>query len=200
MPEYAAPIRDIMHALRVVGLSDLTHSSRYHDVTDDVVRAIMEEAGRLGSQELAPLNAQGDRQGCTLTDGHVATFPEMREFYAHYRDGGWGTLPFPPAYGGQGFPWLVAAGVQEILQSANMAFALCPMLTQGAIELLHAHGTEQHKALYLPKMIAGEWAGTMNLTEPQAGSDLSLVKTRAVPRDDHYLITGTKIFYYVWRS
>ena len=194
MPEYTAPTRDIMHALRVVGLADLAKYSPYSEVTDDLVLAIMEEAGRLGSQDLAPLNVQGDQKGCTLKNGHVTTFQDIKEFYIRYREGGWGTLPFPPAYGGQGLPWLVAAGVQEILQSANMAFALCPMLTQGAIDLLHAHGTTEQKNLYLPKMISGEWTGTMNLTEPQAGSDLSLVKTRAVPHGDYYLITGTKIF------
>lgn len=194
MADYNAPLKEILHSMKVVGLPAITALPAYSDATEDLVQAVMEEAGRLGSQELAPLNGIGDRTGCRLEKGTVITFPELRDFYARYRDGGWNAIPFDPDYGGQGLPWLVAAGVQEIWQSANMAFGLCPMLNQGAVDLLDAHGSAEQKALYLPKMISGEWTGTMNLTESQAGSDLSQVRTRAVREGDHYRITGTKIF------
>lgn len=194
MADYTAPLKEIMHSMKVVGLSDITALPAYSDATDDLVQAVLEEAGRLGSQELAPLNSLGDRMGCRLENGTVHTFPELRSFYARYRDGGWNAIPFDPEYGGQGLPWLVGAGVQEIWQSANMAFGLCPMLNQGAVDLLDAHGSEEQKTLYLPKMISGEWTGTMNLTESQAGSDLSQIKARAVREGNAYRITGTKIF------
>jgi len=157
--------------------------------------AILGEAGRLAAEELAPLNHDGDRQGCVLEAGAVTTPKGFKEFYRKYRENGWNAVPFSPEFGGQGLPWSVAFGVQEMWQSANMGFGLCPLLNQGSIEALEVHGTDAQKETYLARMISGEWTGTMNLTEPQAGSDLALLKTKAVRQEDGtYLITGQKIF------
>ncbi|GAB3128027.1 acyl-CoA dehydrogenase [Novispirillum itersonii] len=195
MATYAAPLKDIQLAMQIAGLKTVAALPGYEEATDDLIAAVLEEAGRLGAQELAPLNKDSDSFGVKLDNGAVTVHPALKDFYTQqYLEGGWNALPFSPDYGGQGLPWLVAAAVQEIWQSANMAFGLCPMLNQGAVDLLTEHGSDEQKALYLPKMISGEWTGTMNLTEPQAGSDLSQVKTRAVRDGDHYRITGTKIF------
>lgn len=195
MADYHAPTDDMTLALAVAGLESIAALPGCEEASPDLVAAVLEEAGRLGSQELAPLNEGADRFGAKLENGVVTTAPGYRDFYlSQYVEGGWNALPFDPAYGGQGLPWVISAAVSEIWQSASMSFALCPMLNQGAVELLTHHGTEEQKALYLPKMISGEWTGTMNLTEPQAGSDLSQIRTRAVREGDHYRITGQKIF------
>jgi len=194
MAEYTAPVQDMRLAMKLAGIEEIAKLPGYEEATDDLVAAVLEEAARLGGQELAPLNTVADTVGCVLEDGAVRTYPGLKEFYAQYQEGGWNAIPFDPDFGGQGLPWLVAAGVSEIWQSANMAFALCPMLNQGAVDLLSEHGSDAQKALYLAKMISGEWTGTMNLTEPQAGSDLSQVKAKAVPEGDHYRIFGQKIF------
>jgi len=193
---YAAPVEDMRFVLeRLVGLDELAALPGCEDATPEIVAAVLEEASKLAGQVLAPLNPVGDRQGSVLENGVVRTPDGFREAYAQYRAGGWNAVPFSPEYGGQGLPWAVAFAVQEMWQSSNMAFGLCPLLNQGAVEALEAHGTEQQKALYLPRLISGEWTGTMNLTEPQAGTDVGAVKTRAVPNGDgSWAITGQKIY------
>jgi alkylation response protein AidB-like acyl-CoA dehydrogenase len=143
---------------------------------------------------LDPLNRSGDQEGSKWSDGEVRTPKGFQEAYRKFAEGGWNALPFEPDWGGQGLPKLVATPVDEMWTSANMSFSLCPLLTQGAVHALALRGSEQLQKTYIPKMVAGEWTGTMNLTEPQAGSDLALVKTRAVPEGDHYRISGQKIF------
>ncbi|HEY8189981.1 MAG TPA: acyl-CoA dehydrogenase, partial [Micavibrio sp.] len=154
-----------------------------------------EEAGKLARDVLAPLNQTGDRNGNTLKDGVVATAPGFKDAYRQYRDGGWNAVPFPPGHGGQGLPWALAYAIQELWQSANMSFGLCPLLNQGAVEAIENHGSPRQKEIYLEKLISGEWTGTMNLTEPQAGSDLSSIRARAEAQaDGTYKIFGQKIF------
>ncbi len=195
MVPYAAPLKDMRFVLRhLARLEDLNALPGYEDATPDLVDAVLEEAGRLATEVLAPLNHLGDQAGSTFENGVVRTPPGFREAYAHYRDNGWNAVPFDPEYGGQGLPWAVALAVQEMWHSANMSFGLCPLLNQGAVELLQAHGTAELKATYLPKLISGEWTGTMNLTEPQAGSDLSQIRTRAVRDGGAYRLTGQKVF------
>jgi alkylation response protein AidB-like acyl-CoA dehydrogenase len=192
---YTAPIRDMEFVL--TELADLESVARlpgYEQATPDLVGAILEEAAKLASEVLAPLNQAGDRDGSHVVSGAVHTPDGWKEAYRKFVEGGWNGLPLTPDYGGQGLPWLVATSVNEMWHAANMAFSLCPMLTQAAVEAILNHGSEEQKSLYLPRLIAGEWTGTMNLTEPQAGSDLSAVRTKAVPEGDHYLISGQKIF------
>ena len=195
MVPYNAPLDDMRFVLADLGLlSQARALPGGEEVTPDLVDAVLEEAAKLARDELAPLNATGDRTGARLDNGVVRTPEGFAEAYRHYVEGGWNAVPFEPAHGGQGLPWTVATAVQEMWQSANMAWALCPLLNQGAVEALQAHGSPEQQATYLPKMISGEWSGTMNLTEPQAGSDLSLVKTRAERKDKHFLIRGQKIY------
>jgi alkylation response protein AidB-like acyl-CoA dehydrogenase len=164
------------------------------EMTRDVVAAVLEEAGKLAEEVLSPINKPGDQQGSRLINGVVHTPDSWKEAYATFIAGGWNGAVFDPEYGGMGLPWLVNAALQEMLQAANMSFALCPMLTQGAIEAIIFNASDDIKARFLAKMVSGEWTGTMDLTEPQAGSDLSAVRTRAEPCGDHYLISGQKIF------
>src|SRR6476620_9710793 len=192
---YTAPLADMSFALReVVGLGAVAALPGYEHATEDTVDAVLEEAAKLAGNGLAPLNRAGDKAGAKLENGVVRTAPGFTGIYKEFVDGGWNSLPFDPEFGGQGMPWLLAATVQEMWQAANMGFGLVLLLNQGAIDAIHHHGSAEQKAAYLPKMISGEWTGTMNLTEPQAGSDLAQLKTRAVKQDDHYLITGQKIF------
>ncbi|MDW8468670.1 MAG: acyl-CoA dehydrogenase family protein, partial [Burkholderiales bacterium] len=178
----------------LAGLAEVAELPGFGEATPDTVDAILEEAAKFASSVLDPLNQAGDREGSRWQEGRVATPRGFRDAYRKYVEGGWATLPFAPAWGGQGLPKLVATAVEEMIASANMSFSLCPLLTQGAIHALELCGSDAQKKLFLPKMVAGEWTGTMNLTEPQAGSDLALVRTRAVPAGDHYLISGQKIF------
>src|SRR6185437_7246600 len=196
MAEYVAPIKDMQFVLKhVVGLEQVNTLPGWEEVTDDVVDAILEEAGKLASEVLSPLNATGDRQGATWKDGNVSMPAGFRDAYWQWVKGGWGNVMAPAEYGGQGLPHLVATPIEEMWGAANLAFKLCPMLTQGAIEALETVGSDELKRRFLPKMVAGEWTGTMNLTEPQAGSDLSLVRTKAVPqKDGTYRLFGQKIF------
>ena len=195
MSAYTAPVEDIRFVLNeIAGLGDVAALPGYEEATPDLVDAILEEAGKLGSDVLAPLNHIGDQEGCRIENGVVRTPKGTKEAYRQFVEGGWNGIPFEPEYGGQGLPWLVSTAVSEIWNSANMAFSLCPLLTQGSIELLSAHGSEDLKNIYLEKMIAGEWNGTMNLTEPQAGTDLARVRTRATRDGDQYRISGQKIF------
>src|SRR6185295_5678743 len=164
--------------------------------TSDTVEAVLEEAARFATDVLDPLNRVGDRQGASLdASGQVTTPSGFRDAYRQFCELGWNGLSKSPDFGGQGMPRLVAAAIDEIWNAANMAFELCPMLTAGAIEAIELHGSEALKSAYLPKMVAGEWTGTMNLTEPQAGSDLAAVNAKAVPQaDGSYRVFGNKIF------
>ena len=195
MSSYQAPLKDMRFVLNeLAGLAEVAKLPGYEDATPDTVDAILEEAGKFATEVLDPLNAPGDREGSVFKDGAVATPKGFKEAYRKYVEGGWGALPFGPEWGGQGLPKLVATAVEEMLTSSNMSFSLCPLLTQGAIHALELCGTDALKQTFLPKMTTGTWTGTMNLTEPQAGSDLALVKTRAVRAGDHYRISGQKIF------
>jgi alkylation response protein AidB-like acyl-CoA dehydrogenase len=195
MSQYVAPLKDMRFVINeLAGLGEVAKLPGYGDSTPDTVDAILEEAAKFATEVLDPLNVVGDQQGSKWSDGKVTTPKGFKEAYKQYAEGGWPALPFEAELGGQGLPKLVATAVEEILTSANMSFSLCPLLTQGAIHAIELAGSDQLKATYLEKMIAGQWTGTMNLTEPQAGSDLALVKTRAKPSGDHFLITGQKIF------
>ncbi len=192
---YTAPLADMRFALReVAGLGRVAGLPGYEHATDDTVDAVLEEAARLAGNGLAPLNRDGDKVGATLENGVVRTAPGFAAIYKEFVAGGWNSLPFDPEFGGQGMPWLLATTVQEMWQAANMGFGLVLLLNQGAIDAIHHHGSPAQKAQYLPKMISGDWTGTMNLTEPQAGSDLGQLKSRAVREGDHYKVTGQKIF------
>src|SRR5258706_1937043 len=196
MAEYAAPIKDMQFVLKpVVGLEQVNTLPGWEEVTDDLVDAILEEAGKFASEVLSPLNATGDRQGAKYSDGTVTMPSGFKDAYGQYIGAGWNNILSPTAFGGQGLPHVIATPVEEMLGAANLAFKLCPMLTQGAIEAIAYVGSDALQKTFLPKMVSGEWTGTMNLTEPQAGSDLSLVRTKATPQPDGtYRVKGQKIF------
>ena len=193
---YEAPIEDISFALeKLSGLGRLTETGAFPNYDPELLKPILEEAGKLARDVLAPLNQTGDQIGATLGETGVIPAPGFKEAYASYRDGGWMGLAFPEEWGGQGLPKALALGVMEMVHGANMAFGLCPLLTFGCIEALLAHGSEALKETYLRKLIAGTWTGTMNLTEPQAGSDVGALKTKAISNDDgSFAISGQKIF------
>jgi 3-(methylthio)propanoyl-CoA dehydrogenase len=192
---YSAPLKDMQFVIKeLVGLADITAMPDCAEVTADLVDAVLEEAGKFAAEVLDPLNITGDKQGAQLNDGKVTPPPGFKEAYQQFIAAGWNSLAGSTEFGGQGLPHVVAMPVQEMWNSANMAFCLCPMLTSGVLEALKFRGSPAQQKMFMPKLISGEWTGTMNLTEPQAGSDLSAVRTRAVPEDDHYLIHGTKIF------
>src|ERR687898_1466055 len=197
MSEYSAPLDDMRFVLEnVVDLAGLAALPGYEHADPETVFGVLEEAGRFFARECGPLTRGGTTQhGRRNRDGSVTTPEGFARAYRRYVDAGWAGVPFPPEYGGGGFPWLVATAMQEMLTSANMAFSLCPLLTQGAIDMLLHYGSEEQRETYLPKMVTGEWSGTMNLTEPQAGSDVGALTTKAVPVDDgSWRITGQKIF------
>ena len=188
---YAAPLADMRLVLDTLG--------NLSDDAAEIADAVLEEAAKFAEEELAPLNQIGDRTGSTLENGVVRTPPGFRDAYRKYVEGGWNALSSPPEAGGQGLPQALAAPLTEMWNSACMGWALCPLLNHGAIEMLNAHGSPEQKARYLGKLVSGEWTGTMNLTEAQAGSDLGALRTRAMPTSDahwgeHYRITGQKIF------
>ena len=197
MPTYKAPVEDAQFLL-----NDVFHVERYSnlpgfaDAPPDLIEAVLGEAGKLSEQVLQPLNRVGDKEGCKrAADGSVTTPTGFKDAFKQIVEGGWIGISAPPEFGGQGLPMLITQLVNEFLCSANMAFAMYPGLTQGAIAALIAHGSPELKAAYLPKMIAGEWTGTMNLTEPHCGTDLGLLRTKAAKQPDgSYKITGTKIF------
>jgi alkylation response protein AidB-like acyl-CoA dehydrogenase len=193
---FVPPIRDIRFALEeVVAVDRLKAEGRFEDLSRDVLAALLEEAGRLAGDVLAPLNRVGDRDGATLANVAVTTAPGFREAYAAWVEGGWQGVCAPVEVGGMGLPRTVAAAVMEMVQSANSAFGLAPMLTNGAIEALSVHGAPEQRTKYLPKLVSGQWTGTMNLTEPHAGSDLGLLKTKAWKAPDGtYRIRGQKIW------
>ena len=197
MTDYRVPLADIDFVLnRVCGLDRILGLPGYAEVDSSVVRDLLAEAARFMEEKLAPINKVGDKHGVRLnSDGSITTPPGFPSAYRAYVNAGWGAVPFDPGYGGGGFPWMVGIAIQEMMTAANMAFSMCPLLTQGAIDAIAHHGSEEQKLTYLPKMITGEWTGTMNLTEPDAGSDVGAVRTRAVRNPDgSYSITGTKIY------
>jgi alkylation response protein AidB-like acyl-CoA dehydrogenase len=195
MVPYAPPVSDMRFVLEdIADLTSLAALPGYEIATPDTVSAVLDQAADLARDVLAPINQVGDREGARLENGIVRMPSGFRDAYQQFVAGGWGALPGPEEYGGQGLPLAVSAAVSEMWSAANLGFALCPMLTMGAVEALEHHGTPEQKALYLARLISGEWTGTMNLTEPQAGSDVGALKTRAVKFGDHYRITGQKIF------
>ena len=196
MTDYAAPLADIRFQLsEIADLAEIATLPDCEQATPDLVDAILEEAAKLAGDVLAPLNRIGDEEGSTLENGVVRTPAGFKEAYRHYVEGGWNALPFAPEHGGQGLPLALATAVLEMWNAANMGFALCPLLNVGAVEALTAHGSPEQQRLYLPKLITGAWTGTMNLTEPQAGSDVGALRTKAERAGDgSYRITGQKIF------
>jgi acyl-CoA dehydrogenase len=197
MPSYQAPVDEALFLLNdVFDIGRYGNLPGFADATPDVVEAVLREGARLSEAELLPLNQIGDREGCTRSsDGRVTTPAGFKRAYDAYAQGGWVGLSADPAFGGQGLPYTLTAILNEFVSSANMAFAMYPGLSMGAIAALQAHGTPEQKALYLPPMIEGRWTGTMNLTEPHCGTDLGLIRTRAAPNaDGSYAVTGAKIF------
>ncbi len=197
MPAYKAPVEDVLFLL-----TDVFQIERYNnlpgfaDATPDTIEAILEEGAKICQEVLHPLNRIGDKEGCRRNpDGSVTTPAGFRQAYRSYAEGGWMGLSVPPEYGGQGLPYTLQVVMNEFASSANMAFSMYPGLTLGAMAALLVYGNEEQKNTYLPSMVEGRWSGTMNLTEPHCGTDLALIKTRAVPNGDgSYAITGTKIF------
>ena len=197
MTQFRPPLTDITFVLEhVVGYPDIARLPGYEHADLDTVVELLDQCGEFMAEVIAPTNRTGDLVGARWQpDGSVVTPPGFAEAYHQYVDAGWGALPLPEEFGGGGFPRTIGLIVQELMTSANMAFALCPLLTQGAIEALVNYGSAAQQQRFLPKMVTGEWTGTMNLTEPQAGSDVGALSTRAVPRGDgSYAVTGQKIF------
>ena len=195
MSAYTAPLKDMKFVLNeLAGMAEVAKLPGCEDATPDTVDAILEEAAKFTTEVLDPLNWTGDQEGSQWKDGAVKTPKGFKEAYKQFVEGGWNGLPLDPEWGGQGLPKLVSTPVTEMVTSANMAFSLCPLLTQGAIEALLLCGSDQLKKTFLDKMVSGAWTGTMNLTEPQAGSDLALLRSKAVREGDHYRISGQKIF------
>jgi alkylation response protein AidB-like acyl-CoA dehydrogenase len=195
MAEYTAPLRDMQFVIEeLVGLDDVAALPGYEHATPDVVHAILEEANKLARDVLSPINRAGDLEGSRLENGVVITPTGFKAAYQAYVDGGWNALQFDEDIGGQGLPLLVATPVFEMWDAANLAFMLCPVLTIAAVECIEKFGTEQQKEKWMPKLVTGEWTGTMVLTEPNAGSDVGSLRTRALPEDGHYRISGQKIY------
>jgi alkylation response protein AidB-like acyl-CoA dehydrogenase len=195
MSNYVAPLQDMQFVLKeLAGLDQVAKLPGCEEASAELVDQILEESGRFCAEVLAPLNQSGDEEGSKWDKGRVTTPKGFIQAYKQFVEGGWNALQFPPEFGGQGLPKLVATPVMEMWKAANLSFSLCPLLTCGAIEALLLRGADALKKTYLPKMVEGTWTGTMNLTEPQAGSDLALVKAKAVPEGEHYRIFGQKIF------
>jgi len=194
---YKAPTEDVLFLLDdVFRIGHYDNLPGFADAAPDIRRAILEGAGQFCEQVLTPLNRTGDAEGCVRhADGSVTTPSGFKEAFRQYGDGGWIGISAPVEFGGQGLPETLTVAVNEMMTSANMAFSMYAGLTQGALAALIAHGTPEQKATYVPKMVAGRWTGTMNLTEPHCGTDLGLLRTRATPQGDgSYQLTGSKIF------
>ena len=196
MSNYTAPVEDMGFVLKeVVEIEKLCKETGLDSSTVDILDTVLDAAGKLAKEEIEPINKPGDNEGLKIdSSGKVTTAAGFKEAYQHFVEGGWGSLQFSPSYGGQGVPVVVAASVQEMWHAANMSWGLCPLLTQGAVEAITLNANEELKQRYLPKLISGEWSGTMNLTEGDAGTDVGSLKTRATPNGDHYLIRGQKIY------
>jgi alkylation response protein AidB-like acyl-CoA dehydrogenase len=196
MHEYQAPLNDMKFVLReLVDMKLLAQLPGFGDMTPDLAESVLDEAAKFAGGVLSPLNRTGDQEGVRWQDGDVLTASGWKQAYERFSSDGWNALSCPTEFGGQNLPRVLSAMVEEMWNGANVAFALCPMLTRGSIDALELRGTPVQRDMYMPKMISGEWTGTMNLTEAQAGSDLSAVRTRAVPTGDgRYLLTGQKIF------
>ena len=196
MSDYRAPVKDMRFVMEeLAGFRELSAMPGFEEATSDLAEAILDEAARFTGEVLAPLNRVGDKEGCKLTADGVTTPPGWKEAYAQYREAGWNGITLPPEFGGQGLPDTLGIAAKEMLCSANMAFSLGPLLTTGAVEALLTCASDELKAVFLEKMVSGEWTGTMNLTEPQAGSDLALIRSRAEPQaDGTYRVFGQKIF------
>ncbi len=196
MAEYIAPTREMKFVLKdIIDISEVSALEIFQDASEDIIDAVLEEAGKFCGDILSPLNVTGDRDGARLTDDGVIASPGFKEAYAAYAENGWTSVSGDVDYGGQGLPLTLSSAVYEFVDAANMAFSLCSMLTTGAVEAIEAHGSEELKAIYLEKMISGQWAGSMNLTEPHAGTDVGALRTRAEPvGDGTYKISGQKIF------
>ncbi|TVQ81873.1 MAG: acyl-CoA dehydrogenase [Micavibrio sp.] len=193
MTEYKAPVEDLVFALEhIAGFNDLPGTGE--DVNIELARAVLEEAGRLASDVWAPLNPVGDKTPAVIENGGVKTPPGFDEAYRKFAEGGWNSVSFDENYGGQGMPWVLSMAAAEMWQGSNLSLSLCPLLSQAAIEAIHKHGTQAQKDTYLPRLVSGEWAGTMNLTEPQAGTDLAAIRTIAKKDGEHYRMYGQKIF------
>src|SRR5450759_1946127 len=195
MSEYRAPLKDMNFVLKhVVGLGEVAKLPGCEEVSDDLVEAILDEAGKFASEVLSPINASGDREGAKLENGVVKTPAGFKDAYLKFTAGGWNQIASPVEYGGQGLPHVIATAVGEMWGSANMAFKLCPLLTHGAFAALELHGSKSLQETFMPNMVSGKWTGTMNLTGAQAGTDLAQVRCKAVPHaDGTQRITGQKI-------
>ncbi len=193
---YQAPVKDMLFCLQhLAGLETMVQWPGLKDLDFETAQAVLEESAKFIESVVAPLNPLGDQQPASFHAGQVTTTPGFKEAFAQFAAAGWQGLEHPRAFGGQGLPKVIAAPCSEMLNSGSVSLALCPLLTDGAIEALLTAGSPEQQALYLPKLISGEWTGTMNLTEPQAGSDLALVRTRAEPQaDGSYKLFGTKIY------
>jgi len=196
MPTYTAPLRDIRFVLyEMLQVQNCSNLPRFENASTDVIDAILEEGAKLCQEVLQPLNRTGDEEGCHWNDGKVTTPKGFKEAYKLFREGGWTSLGCDPEYGGQGLPHIVGFVMSEMITAANMSFGMYPGLSHGAYEAIHAWGTDEQKKKWLPKIVSGEWSGTMNLTEPHCGTDLGMIRTKAEPQPDgSYKITGTKIF------
>ncbi len=195
MSEYQAPVREMLFTIRdLAGLARITQLPGSDEATADMAEAILEQAAGLAARVIGPTNQIGDQKGTRVENGGVVVPDEFKAIYKEYQSGGWAGVTAPEEFGGQNLPFLFGVAVEEMWCSANLAWSLCPLLTEGASRAIEAHGSEALRQAYLPKMMAGEWTGTMNLTEPQAGTDLAALRTQAVPDGDHYRISGQKIF------
>lgn len=195
MSDFHAPVKDMLFVVnRLAGLERINQLPGFGEASADLVEAVLEEASQLATEVVAPVNEIGDRQGTRVEDGKVVVPDEFKDVYRQFTEGGWAAIAQSEDVGGQGLPYVVGLAVEEMWQSASLAWSLCPLLTQGAARAIQDHGSDELIALVLEKMIAGEWTGTMNLTEPQAGSDLSAIRSTATPDGDGYRVTGQKIF------
>lgn len=195
MTAYAAPLADIRFVLKhVVGMQSIAALPGLEPLDEELLDQILEEAGKFSGNVLAPLNHKGDIEGARIENGVVRAAPGFGAAYNQWAEAGWNSVPFSPEHGGQGLPWTLSTALWEMWDAANMSFTLCPLLTQAAIDALERHGTPEQQATYLEKMVSGEWTGTMNLTEPQSGTDLGAISTRSIREGDHYRLKGQKIY------